>query len=97
MDEQEEDDRRHPEKVDEPRGVEPAEEPCELLELPGLPDRKARQHHDDASEKDTEVEDLLYGIVDARLMRKTEAQGGQGVAQHGARRYREEDTAEMSR
>ena len=77
MHDEEENDRRHSQEVNEAGGVEPAEQPCQLLELPWFPDRKTRQDHRYSGRQNAEIEDLLHGIVDTEAVRKTKAQRGE--------------------
>src|SRR6266540_3550997 len=77
MHQEKQNDCRHPQEMNQPRRVEPAEQPCQLLQLPRLPDRQAGQHHHDSGRQDAEIERLLHGVVRTGMMGKTKAQRGE--------------------
>jgi hypothetical protein len=94
---QEQDDRGHAEEMDHARRVEAPQQPGQLLELCGLPDRQAGENHDHARGQHPEIERLLHRVINSEPMRQPELQRRQSVAQHGFGSDREQDAAEMPR
>ena len=61
-------DRGHAQEMDEPRGLEAAEQRQQFGELDRLPDRQAGEHDQDADAEDADVEQLLHRVVLGRIV-----------------------------
>ncbi len=97
MDQHDEHEQRHRQKVNHARAFVAAENGRDLLQLNRFPDREARENQHEAAQDDREVGGALRGVVDGEvLVRQLSAQRLQHVMEYRARRDRQELPPEMA-